>query len=226
MLSTIDQKELFLSMFVTGNFFLERLKNGFGQTKKLQSFLTRQVKLKRGGGLTQFDGGKKTDFSEDEYIHLKTSSILSKKYGQTKIASAVEQIVLLNYIDRYYGNLFDGGMLGTKVFFTENGVQMSEDEAMQISDAFNEKTKGVDNAFDTLVVPFKIQKLDIDDIGNTDKFLKYREDLIQSIAIALGVPVEILLPQRASRATMAESIARLNTDIVYPLQVQVMQQLQ
>ena len=226
LLQSIDQKELFISMFVFGNFFLEKLQNRYGQTKKLKSFLTHQVKKKRGGGITQFDDGKPTDFEENEYIHIKETSIRSRHYGQSPISVPVEQIVLLNFIDRYYSNLFDGGMLGTKLLFAPHGAKMTDNEAEQINSALNEKTKGVDNAFDTMIVPFEINKLDIDDISNTEKFLKYREDIIQSIAIALNIPIEILLPQRATRATMAEAIARFNTDIIFPLQNSVMRQLQ
>ena len=86
-----------------------------------------------------------------------------------------------------------------------------------------DRAQGLANAFSLTILPFDASLLNLDDISNVEKFLTYREDLIQSIAIALNVPVDILLPQKASRATKEVSLSELNTDIIWPMQRRVLE---
>lgn len=104
----------------------------------------------------------------------------------------------------------------------KNGT-MTPEQKDALRSYLNDRAQGLANAFSLAILPFDASLLNLDDISNVEKFLTYREDLIQSIAIALNVPVDILLPQKASRATKEVSLSELNTDIIWPMQRRVLE---
>ena len=100
----------------------------------------------------------------------------------------------------------------------DKGGNMTPEQKDALRAYLTDRAQGLANAFSLTILPFDASILNLDDITNVEKFLSYREDLIQSIAIALNVPVDILLPQKASRATKEVSLSELNTDIIWPMQ--------
>lgn len=163
-------------------------------------------------------------FDQKDVMHIRTASLSSRFYGESKLGKCTDQIALLTFIDQYYSGVFDSGFFNNKILVDENGkLDAKQKEALR---AFLEdRAKGLKNAFSLMILPTQMSMLNLDDITNVEKFLKYREDLIQSISIALGIPVDILLPQKASRATKEVSLSELNTDIIWPMQQRVIRQL-
>lgn len=226
-IASLDLEELFLSYFVTGNFFVEKIRNAFGQVVGLERFLPNKIRVKWDGSQKCFVHTSALNpvvFEQKDVMHIRTASLSSRFYGESKLGKCTDQIALLTFIDQYYAGVFDSGFFNNKILVDENGkLDTKQKEALR---AFLEdRAKGLKNAFSLMILPTQMNMLNLDDITNVEKFLKYREDLIQSISIALGIPVDILLPQKASRATKEVSLSELNTDIIWPMQQRVIRQL-
>ena len=103
----------------------------------------------------------------------------------------------------------------------DKGGNMTPEQKDALRAYLTDRAQGLANAFSLTILPFDASILNLDDITNVEKFLTYREDLIQSIA--LNVPIDILLPQKASRATKEVSLSELNTDIIWPMQRRVLE---
>ena len=224
----INLDEMFLSLWVTGNFYLEKRKNWLGKTILLDRFMSEQVRIRKVDNDTieyvQIASWSPTTFTREDVVHIKMPSLTSRYYGESKLAKCMRQVILLWLIDKYYSRLFDGGFMGSKILIDKSKT-LTKEQKDAIRIALDDLARGVDNAFNLMILPGEFEKFDLDDISTLADFLKYREDLIQSIAIALNVPVDILLPQKSSRATKSASLSEFNTDIIYPLQQRVMRQL-
>lgn len=226
--SSVDLEELFLSFFVTGNAYFEKIRNGFGQVVALERFLPQHIRIRWNKDTKEreyiYKSGTASQqvIAAEDIVHIKTASLKSKHYGSAKMGKCVSQVALLAEIDKYYAKVFDNWFFNNKIMVDKNG-EMTPEQKDALRAYLTDRAQGLANAFSLTILPFDASLLNLDDIANVEKFLTYREDLIQSIAIALNVPVDILLPQKASRATKEVSLSELNTDIIWPMQRRVLE---
>ena len=73
--------------------------------------------------------------------------------------------------------------------------KLSEENKTAIVESVNNRLKGADNAFGLMIVPSDISVEDFESDIDTKAFLDYRKDLIQSVAIGLVIPIDIILPE-------------------------------
>lgn len=232
-LQTIDLKYVFLSLFTTGNVFLEKLRAQLGTTVLgFEKFLTDEIRIKINKETKEKKFVQKTwnttqsvDFSLQDVIHVKETSLSSRYYWDPKCARCIDQIVLLGHVDRFYLKLFYKWFLKTKIMIDKDS-KLSEENKTAIVESVNNRLKGADNAFGLMIVPSDISVEDFESDIDTKAFLDYRKDLIQSVAIGLVIPIDIILPEWSARATKEASLEELNRDIITPLQELFLKALQ
>lgn len=226
-IESIDREYGFRSLITTGNIFYEKIRNNADKLDSLERFITTEVRLckKTENDITTLEYRQESDgvinpvpFAKENVVHIKLTSNKSRYYGDSKIYKARQQILLLALIDKFYSKMFEKWMLKTTILADKWG-KLTTKNLESIKEALEDLAKGIDNSFATIILP-----ADIANVGSFDKdvtaeeFLKYRESLIESIAIAMNIPVDILMPAKASRNTKAESLEEFNRDIIAPLQ--------
>lgn len=231
-IKTIDQEFVFKNLFLIGDVYLEKIRTRWNKLIGFENFLTEEVRVKvekRDGvkelSYLQISGTEKTPFTHEEIVHLRTSSIKSRYYGDSKLGRCIRQVVLLGFIDKYYEKLFNRGHLRSKIFVDPEG-KTSDESLKALQKLLQDRASGLDNAFATLFTKWKLEAIDLDGEVNTEAFLLFRDKLIASIAMALNVPVDIIVPEKASRNTKAESMEELNSNIIVPLQERAIELLQ
>lgn len=230
-LAGFDAKVAFENLLVYGNAFVERVRDGVGRTARLERVLTSTMRVWKLGtedGFVQLVDGKRQFFLQEEIIHFKLGNVFSKVYGMSKFAKAVDQIVLLSQIDQYYGSLFDNGLLSPALFADKgdkNGKKLSEANSKLLSEWLKDNVSGVRNSFTAAIVPTELERLKLGEELDTTAFLQYRQDLIESIAIALNVPSDLLSSKSANRSTAETAYEMLNQIIVEPLRVYFLEEL-
>ncbi len=223
-LKELDMKNVFENLLVYGNVFIEKIADGRGMVKDLEKILTSTMSVWQLGterGYVQRISGQRAFFLPEEILHSKLGSVTSKYYGNSKFSKAVQQIVLLSQIDSYYGKDFDRGMLGVNLLTDvgdANGKKLSEDNAAALGAWLEDNAGGSSNAFVTAIIPTKLEKIDLEKNVDPEAFLKYRSDLIESIAIALNIPADLLSSKNSNRSTSEVAYAMLNELIVKPMQ--------
>lgn len=102
---------------------------------------------------------------------------------------------------------------------------MSDNNRQLLGEHLRDSVKGVKNAFETVIVPTELVKLDLEKNVDTKAFLEYRDKLIESIAIALNIPVDLLMPKSSNRSTAEVAYDTLNEIIIQPMQETIMRDL-
>lgn len=223
-LRSIDMRKVFENLLVYGNVFFEKVLDGTGKVAALYDILTETMsvwRLNEEEGYVQTVSGRRMFFLLDEILHSKTTSIVTKFYGESKFSKAIDQIILLAQIDQYYSRLFNQGLMSPCLIMDkgdQNGKKLSAANRAALDDWLEDNVGGVKNAFKTAVVPTELARLELDRNIDTKAFLEYRSALIESIAIALNIPVELLMPKSSNRATAEVAYAILNNIIVKPMQ--------
>lgn len=234
-INSIDKEYALRSLLVTGNIFLEKVRNNAGWIASLERFITTEVRISKipgEDGKTTIEYRQAADgvinqnpFKKENVVHIKLTSNQSRYYGDSKIYKARQQIILLGLIDKFYSNMFSKWMLKTSILADKSG-KLTVPQLQAIKTQLEDLTKWIDNSFATIILPGDITNIwSFDKEQSAEEFLKYRDALIESIAIALNIPVDILVPAKASRNTKAESLEELNRDIVTPLQQKFVEQL-
>lgn len=159
-----------------------------------------------------------------ELYHYKGSSLTNKFYGDAKWSKCITQICLLEIIDQFYEEYFNNGLINPFLLAVQNG-ELSEEELETINLMIKDGMRGKDNAFAGLTVPAMLTKVDLSNELKTDDFLKYRTDLIKSIAICLNIPYGMLINDSSNRATSETELDKFNKDIIVPLQNRYIEQI-
>ena len=76
-----------------------------------------------------------------------------------------------------------------------------------------------------MIVPSELRSLDLQDDTETEAFLKYRLQLIQSICIGCNFPYDLLISDNSNRSVSEVAQEELNKSLVKPLQKRVLRQL-
>lgn len=223
LLASLDVEAIVKSFIVTGNYFLE-MAFTMGNTLVLFPFITQEVKLDHTYKLIQTTSGGNAEFLPGEYIQLKRWSLSSRYYGESMMGRCVQQIILLQNIDKFYARLFERGLLAAFILTDKTGSISKEDkEAIEtiIDDIFS----GVDNAFNSGVISADLSKIDLN--GNVDNqyFLELRKQAEKDIAIALNFPYDLLNSENSNRSISEVSLESLNTYITKPTLLKIANQL-
>ncbi len=227
-IESIDLEYVFASLFITGNVYLEKVRNLlWNMIARFENFLTDEVRIARQDTWLKYiqktsNTNQAVEFMTSEVVHAKQLSLNSRYYGESRSVQCIQQIALLGHIDQYYEKLFVRGFFKTKMLIDKwNALEWSDgnkDNIEAIKTAITDRMKGIDNAFSIMHIPADVTTEDFDSDADTAAFLDYRKDLIRSIAIALIIPIDIVLPEGSARATKESSLEELNRDIITPLQ--------
>lgn len=230
-LSALDLQFVFKNLYITWNCFLEKICNNDGTLVELKPFLTDEVRIKRETKKGE-DGKEETtikyvqniwsgtppEFEKEKVVHIKLSSMTSRYYGDSKIWRVLSQVILLGFIDKYYTKLFERGAIKSLIL-SDKTQKLTDEDKKLIKAAIEDYTKGIDNAFATLILPGELALVadlgkDLDD----EAFLKFRDKLIEAISIGTNIPIDVLLSNQSNRNSKTESLEELNRDIAIPLQ--------
>jgi HK97 family phage portal protein len=230
-MKTLDQEYLFTSLFVTWDVYFEKIrtKDGAKTISKFEPFITSEVRIARNDGIITYNQiapgmWAPKIFASEDVLHIKLKSLFSRYYGDSKFNRCMRQVVLLGLIDKYYEWVFDGGFFGTSIIADKSG-KLTKEQRELIAATIKDKLKGLKEAFTTMVVPWELEKLDLDKNFDTEAFLKFRKDLMKSIAVALNIPFDLLDPEGSARNTKQSSIEEFNNDIVKPIQERALTQI-
>ena len=230
-LKTIDLEYLFSSLFITGNVYFEKIRTKSGKKiARFKPFITSEVRLSRKWNepvtynqIVQWSMNP-VPFSEEDVLHIRLKSMSSRYYGDSKFFRCIRQVVLLGLIDKYYESIFDGWFFWSSILLDKEN-KLTSDQKTAIKSAITDKLRGVKSAFSTMILPAELDIIKLYKDFDPEAFLKYRKDLIQSIAIALNIPYDLLVPEGSARGTKESSLEEFNRDIVSPIQERVIMQI-
>lgn len=157
----------------------------------------------------------------NQVYQFKNTSLTTKYYGASYYESVVDQLVLIEQIDKYYSKGFDQGMIKAKILYSKNEKKaFSKDDKTALKEFIKTKMKWVDKAFSTAILDTEVWQLDLEHEIDAKAFIEYRTQLLQSVAIALNVPYDMLLSDNSNRASSQVSQETFNQYTIYPLQQQ------
>lgn len=157
----------------------------------------------------------------NQIFHFKNTSIDTKYYGASYFEAVVDQLVLIEQIDEYYSKAFENGMIKAKIIFPKNEKKtFSKDDKITLKEFILSKMKWVKNAYATAIVDQEVGQLDLEHDIDAKAFIEYRTQLLQSVAISLNVPYDLLLSDNSNRASSQVSMDSFNNFTIYPLQQQ------
>lgn len=166
-IDSLDIEYALKSLLITGNIFIEKVKNLGNKLSALERFITTEVRISKdkinSQNIIQYrqasDGVLNSiPFPPETVVHIKLSSNKSRYYGDSKIYRARRQIILLGLIDKYYSKMFDNGMLKTTILSDDNS-SLTPENMETIKVAMEDLGKGIDNAFSTIIFPTKVTNL-------------------------------------------------------------------
>lgn len=157
----------------------------------------------------------------NQVFQFKNTSLKTKYYGASYFESVVDQLILIEQIDKYYSKGFDNGMIKSKLIYPKwEKAKFSKDDKTVLKEFIKSKMKGVDKAFSTAIVDNEVGQLDLEHDIDAKAFIEYRTQLLQSVAIALNVPYDMLLSDNSNRASSQVSLESFNQFTIWPLQQQ------
>lgn len=157
----------------------------------------------------------------NQVYQFKNTSLKTKYYGASYFEPVVDQLVLIEQIDKFYSKGFDNGMIKSKLIYPKwEKAKFSKDDKIVLKEFIKSKMKGVDKAFSTAIVDNEVGQLDLEHDIDAKAFIEYRTQLLQSVAIALNVPYDMLLSDNSNRASSQVSLESFNQFTIWPLQQQ------
>lgn len=155
----------------------------------------------------------------NEVYHFKSTSLTDKYYWNSTFSSAIDQLVLLKSIDTCYQSITEKGFMKTTILYNKsNEKKMSEQQNESLSEFMQNRLKWVEKAGSALYIEQDLWVLTLDDMPNSDTLLKYRDDLMKSIAISCNVPYDILSNKNSNKATAQTALESFNLYTILPLQ--------
>lgn len=157
----------------------------------------------------------------NEVYQFKNTSLSTKYYGASYYESVIDQLILIEQIDKFYSKGFDNGMIKAKMIFPKwEKAKFTKEDKLALKEFIKSKMKGVDKAFATAILDNEVGQLDLEHDIDAKAFLEYRTQLLQSVAIALNVPYDMLLSDNSNRASSQVSLETFNQFTIYPAQQQ------
>ena len=223
LLQTLDVESIVKSFIVTGNYFLE-MAFSLGNKLTLFPFITAEVKLDKDRKLIQETNWGKAEFLPEQYIQLKRPSLSSRYYWESMIGRCVQQIILLQNIDKFYAKLFERWLLASFIL-ADKANSISPDDKKAIEAILEDVFSGVDNAFHTGVISADLTKIDLSGSVDNQHFLELRKQAEKDISIALNFPYDLLNSENSNRSISEVSLESLNTYITKPTLLKIANQL-
>ncbi len=157
----------------------------------------------------------------NQVYQFKNTSLSTKFYGASYFESSIEQILLLEHIDKYYTKGFENGMIKGKLIFSKNEKKgFSTEDKKALKEFLASKMKWVDKAYSTAIVDQEVGQIDLEHDIDTKDFLEYRTQLLQAVSIALNVPYDMILSDNSNRASSQVSMETFNNFNIIPAQSQ------
>jgi len=159
----------------------------------------------------------------NEVYQFKNTSLRTKYYWASYYESTIDQLILIEQIDKYYSKGFENGMIKAKMIFPKNEKKsFSVADKKVLKEFIKSKMKGVDNAFSTAIVDIEVGQLDLEHEIDANAFIDYRKELLKSISIALNVPYDMLLSDNSNKSTSQTSKETFNEFTIIPAQNQLL----
>lgn len=157
----------------------------------------------------------------NEVYQFKNTSLSTKYYWESFFESVVEQVSLVEQIDKFYSKGFDNGMIKAKLLFpTWEKQKFSTNDKAVLKQFISSKMKGLDKSFSTAILDFPVWQMDLEHEIDANAFIWYRKELLKSVSIALNVPFDLLLSDNSNRASSQVSVESFNQYTVWPFQQQ------
>lgn len=158
----------------------------------------------------------------NEVYQFKNTSLRTKYYGASSYESCVDQLILIEQIDKYYSKGFDNGMIKAKMIFPKTEKKsFSTNDKKVLKEFIKSKMKGVNNSFSTAIVDVEVGQLDLEHEIDAKAFIEYRQELLKSVSIALNVPYDMLISDNSNKSTSQTSKETFNEFTIIPLQNQL-----
>lgn len=159
----------------------------------------------------------------NEVYQFKNTSLRTKYYWASYYESVIDQLILIEQIDKYYSKGFDNGMIKAKMIFPKNEKKsFSKNDKIVLKEFIKSKMKGIDKAFSTAIVDIEIGQLDLEHEIDANAFIDYRKELLKSVSIALNVPYDMILSDNSNKSTSQTSKETFNTFTIIPAQNQLL----
>lgn len=233
-INSIDIVWLVKNLTITGNAFFEIIRSWDWKIRKILPVIGSNIKKKKGFWYIQSSMWESVEFNDftpisqreeeknfnpklNEIFHIKLNSLRSKVYWDSLFNGVIDQLVLINFIDKYYNKFFENSAIKPNLFLDKNWSLNAKDKEI-IWEFFKWKMKWIERAFSTAIISWDIEKVDLFEDLDTHAFLQYRKDLIKSVAIRLNVPIDLISPEGSNRATANVSKEIFFTHTIKPLQ--------
>jgi len=229
-LAEIDLEFLFKNLLIFWVAFFERLENlRWEKTLKLEPILTTQMRVADENIEADYvyldDNWQTIYFQKEDILYFKRMSVSDKYYWDWLFTKAVDELLLLTFIIKYYKKFFSSWAIQPNVLYDESW-NLTDEQLKQIEELIKSKIEWVDKAHNTVFVKWKIWKVDLASNIDPDKFIALKRELKEDIAIATNIPFALLSPENSNRATSQTALKMLYNDVVMPLQTRVAKQLQ
>lgn len=177
----------------------------------------RQASEAKNNELKWQPGGAGFNPNLNEIRHFKQPSLRTKYYWDTPFNKVLTQILLLENIDKFYMQYFDNGTIKAKIIKSKSW-SLSPQQAQEIQEALKKYMSWINNAFEMIVINDDIEAINLSDDIDTEAFLKYREQLEQSVCVGLNLPFDIIKSTNSNRSTAEVAIEIMNKQLTVPLQ--------
>lgn len=158
----------------------------------------------------------------NEVYQFKNTSLKTKYYWASYFESVIDQLILIEQIDKYYSKGFDNGMIKAKMIFPKHDKKsFSKNDKKVLKEFIKSKMKGVDKSFSTAIVDIEVWQLDLEHEIDANAFIDYRKELLKSVSIALNVPYDLLLSDNSNKSTSQTAKETFNEYTIIPLQNQL-----
>lgn len=159
----------------------------------------------------------------NEVYQFKNTSLRTKYYWASYYESSIDQLILIEQIDKYYSKGFSNGMIKAKMIFPKNEKKsFSTNDKKVLKEFIKAKMKGLDNAFSTAVVDIEVWQIDLENEIDANAFIDYRKELLKSVSIAMNVPYDMLLSDNSNKSTSQTSKETFNQFTIIPAQNQLL----
>lgn len=234
-LESLDVQSIFTDMFIFWVSFQERLKDGrWNNTLDLEKIITTTIRFAKKWEIEEdkevFAYQKnekklsKTPFFKEELFVFKTNSVSDKNYGDSIFYTAINEVILLWLITKYYKNFFKNGSIEPSVLYDKSWT-LTDEQIDKIEKLIQDKLSWIENSHTTTFVPGEVGKVELSTKIDPDKYIALKRELKEDIAIGTNIPFSLLSPENSNRSIWENDKQMLYADIIFPMQKKFLRQL-
>lgn len=158
----------------------------------------------------------------NEVYQFKRSNLINKHYWKSLYIPAIDQILLLSQIDKFFTTMFDRGWMNNSIIFVKHNwqvkTQLSTSGQKILQDFLKDNFNGVKNANSHAFVQAELWKLDLSDKVDVNAFIEKTFELVKKISMALNIPYEVLLTIMWNKSTSVQAEENFIKHKIEPLQ--------